>query len=578
MRRLLSIALLLPCFVLTADNPAPPPPWVDVTGTALRDAGDTYGAAWADVDNDGDLDLYLSVDGPNKFFRNEGDGTLVEATPAVLADAGDGRGSAWGDYDNDGDLDLYIVNTGLSVPNRLVRNDEGSFVDVTQTALGIVEYCRAAFWVDDDNDGDLDLYVLKEHGLSERFVNDAGVFVADTPSLLTNDGHRAKAATWGDVDGDLLPDLFLANYDDQSNRFLRNNGDGSFSDVTTALLAGTSHHTSAAWVDVDNDEDLDVSVLGTYGYGSESRLQRNLGSGLFGLETPDAFSVISGSDGGQAWLDYDLDGDLDVFVGQSYSGPNALLRNEGGWVFVDETTAVLADNYPHAQAVVWGDFDNDGDLDLFAANNGGDPNRLFRNDQATGNHWLQIRLQGVQSNRRGIGARVRAVTGGSVQTREIQGGVIGLGQNDQIAAFGLGSATVVDLVQVLWPSGTVQNLVDVPADQKVVVTEAATVGVGDDPGAGPSGIRLLGSYPNPFRSSTVIAYELPRPARVDLRVHGLSGNLVRVLETGRERTAGVHEVAWDGRDDAGARVSPGVLFYTLQAEGAVKTHKLLLLP
>lgn len=231
-----------------------------------------------------------------------------------------------------------------------------------------------------------------------------------------------------------------------------------------------------------------------------------------------------------------------------------------------------------AQAVVRGDLDNDGDLDLFAANNGGDPNRLFRNDQATGNHWLQIRLQGVQSNRRGIGARVRAVIGGSVQTREIQGGVIGLGQNDQIAAFGLGSTTVVDLVQVLWPSGTVQNPVDVPADQKVVVTEAATVGVGDDPGAGPSGIRLLASYPNPFRSSTVIAYELPRPARVDLRVHGLSGNLVRVLETGRERTAGVHEVAWDGRDDAGARVSPAVLFYTLQAGGATKTHKVLLLP
>ena len=437
--------------------------WIEMAGAGpLADGGSGMGVAWGDYDNDGDYDLYLANDGAsNVLFRND-DETFIDLTDGDMGDAGDGRGVAWADYDNDGDIDLYLSNDGGA--NALLRNDGGnSFHDIADAVLGDAGNGRSAVWGDYDNDGDLDLYLVND-GTSNRLLRNDG---SDTFRDLTAGPLgtlNSNAAAWGDYDNDGDLDLYIAN--SGSNQLLRNNGN-DFTDVTSGDAGGASVSMGVAWGDHDNDGDLDIYIAND---GSANRLLRNTGGGVF-------VDITSGPLGDTldgrsvSWVDYDVDGDLDIYVGNSYN-VNRLFRNDGSDTFANIATGGLVDSSA-SRGAAWADYDNDGDLDLYLANDGA--NRLYRCDLPNADgmlkHSIGVRLVGTASNRSSIGARVRIVTVDGVQIREISGGSGFLSENSFGVVFGVNTRTVIDSLIATWPSGVTQILTDIDADSTYTITE-----------------------------------------------------------------------------------------------------------
>jgi hypothetical protein len=546
--------------------------WIDVTNGPLGDLGQSRGVAWGDYDNDGNLDIYVSntLTDANKLFHNEGGEVFSDATSGPMGDTGNGMGIAWGDYDNDGDLDLYLSNGGTDA-NKLFRNEGGgAFVDATSGPLANADGGQGIAWGDYDNDGNLDLYLAIGGGNPNKlFRNDGeGTFVDATSGPL-GDTESSVNAVWGDYDNDGDLDLYLSNVGTDASKLLRNDGSGVFSNATSAPLGNTGTGAGVAWGDYDNDGDLDLYLAN---WGTSNKLFRNEGAGTF----VDATSGLLGDPGqsrGVAWGDYDNDGDLDLFV-SNWGTPSKLFRNDGGGAFVDATSGPLGD-VGSCTGAAWGDYDSDGDLDLYVARYS-QANRLFRNNLSSGNHWLHVDLEGVYSNRAGIGARIRVVTGGASQIREVSGGSGDMSQNSLTAEFGLGGATVVDTVCVLWPSGIAQDSLNVAVDQLIVITEQESpVGVIDGSDA-PVVDFLSQSHPNPFNPLARITFSVAVPGEVALRVYDISGRPVRTLVDGW-REARRYGIAWDGRDDQGNAVASGVYFYKLDAPGYTESKKMVLL-
>ena len=313
------------------------PLFLEVGASAgVDDAGTGEGAAWGDYDGDGDQDLYVvNYGSANKLYRNNGNGTFTEVgVSAGVADTGNGNGAAWGDYDNDGDLDLYLTNNGT---NRLYRNNgNGTFTEVGAAAgVANVGYGIGTAWGDYDNDGDLDLYVV--------------------------------------------------NYG-SANLLYRNNGNGTFTEVGVAASvnnAGTGY--AAAWGDYDNDGDLDLYLANN---GTANRLYRNNGNGTFTEVGAAAGVADAGSGFGVAWGDYDNDGRLDLYL-TNFGQPNRLYRNNGNGTFTEVGAAAGVDDGGNGVGTAWGDYDGDGDLDLYMVNQG--TNRLYRNN-GNSNRWLHVKL------------------------------------------------------------------------------------------------------------------------------------------------------------------------------------------
>jgi hypothetical protein len=229
--------------------------------------------------------------------------------------------------------------------------------------------------------------------------------------------------------------------------------------------------------------------------------------------------------------------------------------------------------------VAWGNIDGEGLLDFYLSVASTAPNKLFYNVTTEGNHWLQVRLRGASSNRLGIGARVKVVTGGVTQVREISGGSGFLSQDAPVASFGLGSATTIDSVIVCWPSGAVQIVSPAPAPDAAI-----TLAEGVDPTpvqlpqlpTPPTTFRLHAPVPNPFSRSTLIRFDLPEPGSVHLAVYDVAGRCVQELVHGF-RPAGRHEVTWLGRSSHGDRMGSGVYLCRLETETYVATTRVTLL-
>ena len=537
-------------------------PWDDVSASPIDDAGSGRGVAWGDYDGDGDQDLYLTNYGlANKLFRNDG-GSFVDVTVGPLGDDGTGTGAAWADYDNDGDLDLYLGNYG---DNKLLRNDGGAFTDVTAGPLAGSGSTNSVAWADYDGDGKVDLF-LAQIGSNLLLRNEGGDAFSDASSAPIDDASNARSGAWGDYDDDGDLDLYIVNLG-TSNKLFRNDGAGTFVDVTAGPEGHTSTGMAAAWGDYDNDGDLDLYVSNT----GSNKLFRN-DDGTFADVTAAPLDH-AGKGRGIAWADYDNDGDLDLFLSNRLEA-DRLFRNDGT-AFVDATTSVLADTGAGSGAA-FADFDGDGAIDLYASNNG-EANHLYRNDYTAGRHWLAIDLIGGASNRAAIGARVRVVAGGYSQIREVCGGEGFSSQGSLTSEFGLGTATIADTVEIRWPSGAVDRHTAVAADQRVTYLEGALTEVAGPEVGGLRNVVLRGNFPNPFNPFTWIRYELPGPARVSLRVYGVSGRLVRTLADSEFRRAGSHTAVWDGRDDAGRPCGSGAYFYQLISDGQIRMRKMILL-
>ena len=494
------------------------------------------GCAFADVDGDGwqDIVLVQSSTWPGRpkparatlaLYRNNKNGTFTDITRAAgLAVEMYGLGISAADFDNDGDQDLYVTGLGSS---RLFKNDGAArFADVTAAAgVGDPGFSTSALWFDYNRDGKLDLFVARYvqwsiqtdlfctlDGRTKSYCTPES-YKGSSPSLYRNRGdgtfenvtraaglydatNKMLGVALIDYDNDGWMDVFGAN-DTQPNKLYRNKGDGTFADV--AVMAGVAFNEAGvarAGMGVDA-ADYDGSgrqsvIIGNFS-NEMMALYSNDGKGLFIDEAPT--STI-----GRAsllrltfacfFVDVDLDGHLDIFAANghvaddiarvqpniTYAQPPHLFRNLGAKKFEDVSTKVGADFSKAAvgRGAAYGDYDNDGDLDLLiTANNG--PARLLRNDGAV-NHRLRLTLAGTVSNRDGIGAKVRVLRDqGAPLSRMVKTGSSYLSQSELPLTFGLGAASKVTAIEIIWPNGTTERVAGVNANQAVTIQEGKGV-------------------------------------------------------------------------------------------------------
>lgn len=501
------------------------------------------GLALFDYDNDGDIDIYFLNGGAlkgtnfqapprNALYRNDGGWKFTDVTEeAGVGDTGHGLGVAVGDYDNDGDLDIYVNNYG---PNVLYRNNgDGTFTDVTKQA-GVGQGYKVgagACFLDMDKDGDLDLYVSNYVDFTyERHVprTSSGIplyvgprlypFVPD--SLYRNNGDgtftdvskesgvadfpgSGMGMICADYDNDGDTDVFVAN--DQTGNFVfQNDGTGKFEEA--GLMVGFAYDIDGMEQgsmgvdcgDYDNDGWLDFYVT------SYQQQSANLYRNLEGLAFEDVTMVTGAAVGtlhnvtwGNSFVDFDHDGDRDIFVAcghlqdnidlwddrATYLEHNILYLNTGAGKFVDvsEASGDVQKVKLSSRGAGFDDLDNDGDVDVVILNSRQRPT-ILRNDSPSQGHWLQVRLRGVKTNRDGIGAHVKVTAGdpsassGRTLTLidEVHGGRGYQSHYGMRLHFGLGNHDKVDRIEVRWIGGGVDVFENIAADQLITLTEGSS--------------------------------------------------------------------------------------------------------
>ena len=480
----------------------------------------TGGAAAADYDGDGNVDLFVTrINAPDILFRNQGDGTFVDVTSqafgATPIDAPT-NGVAWADIDNDNDPDLYVTTVG-SDRHLLYINNNGVFTEdaVARGAQvggpGLTVYGTGVAFGDYDRDGYLDTFVtewrptnvvspIRGALLHNRGAAGVGHFddhtilegaLVETENPGGNTFSHSFAPRFADLDGDRNPDLAITS-DFGTSRLFWNNGDAPgprFIENTTSAGVGTGRNDMGSAVgDVNGDGLLDWfitdihfdSIPSTHPNGN--RLFLNQGDRTF-VDATDTAGVRDGDWGwGAAMGDFDNDRDLDITMTNGFldgdqfaNDPMRLWRNNGAGVFDEVSASAGITEDGQGRGLLTLDYDNDGDLDIFVINHAGAP-ALLRNDTDNGNGFLRVTTVGTESNRDGIGARVIVTpdldSPAESMLREIEAGSHFLAQSERTAHFGLGaSASTIDEVLVLWPSGYHQRLVDVPANVELIVTE-----------------------------------------------------------------------------------------------------------
>lgn len=486
--------------------------------------GTGAGAMLWDYDADGYLDIYF-VNGcwlrevndnrgrayrgklTNCLYRNNGDGTFRDVTAAAgVGDQGYGCGCSAADFDADGDLDLYVLNYGANAFYR--NNGDGTFTDVSREArLADRHWSLSAPWFDYDGDGDLDVYVANylayDKGEFRSYYAASGYpgplsYDGQPDALMRNNGDgtftnvtreaglldpngRAMSATVADLDNDGHLDIYVAN-DAMGNSYFRNVA-GQFQEG--GLVAGLAFGEGGQGVssmgptvgDVDRDGRLDVYIP-DIGYGC---LLVNRGGYFEDCTTTSNLAVVCGqyTGWGGVLLDYDNDGFLDLFVANGnahheYAEEDILMRNDGHGRFVD--VADRSGSYFRRKHVgrgaAYGDFDNDGDIDLLVVNLNDRP-VLLRNDGGNRRHWIKLVLKNSGGKSDAIGARVKVTARELVQVDDLIPVRGYLSQSDPRPHFGLGDATRADQIEIRWPSGKTTRLEDVAADQIVTVVEPA---------------------------------------------------------------------------------------------------------
>jgi len=492
------------------------------------------GAALFDYNNDGWLDIYLVNTGECEFYRpktprgnalyeNNRDGTFRDVTQkAGVAGRGFGNGVAATDYDNDGWMDLLV--TGVNFVILYHNRGDGTFEEVTAKAgVNAEGWSTSAAWFDYDKDGLLDLYIcnfiiwkpslniicgnydrkgyciptLFRGAPSWLFRNNGNGTFTDVSKKagVANPKGKGLAVVAADVDGDGWVDICQAN-DTVENFLYKNNGDGTFTEM--GLMAGIAYSRDGAArsgmgadaQDYNGDGLIDLCIPNIDQ--QMFSLYKNNGDGTFddeGVENPDMASATRTMSGwGASFLDYDNNGEPDVIISNGH--PDDLINTYQPKVTHQERPLLFANfgfrfrnvsdslgepfqkSYS-GRGMAPGDFDNDGDTDILTLVNGGPP-LLMRNDGGNKNGWLGIRLQGVKSNREGIGARVWFTAGGKKRLHYVAGGRGFSSSRDRRPLLGLGDQAVVEELKIEWPSGIVDVLKDVKARQYITVREGSS--------------------------------------------------------------------------------------------------------
>ena len=551
--------------------------------------GDSRSVNWIDVDNDKDLDLFIS-NGPevgenNFLYKNNGSGGFTAVTnDPIVQDGKPSDGATWGDYDNDGDVDCFVANW-YGVNNLLYKNKgDGTFEQVTTGNLvNDGGHSETASWGDYNNDGWLDLYVTNSDGNFKNFLYrnlQNGTFQKVSTGSPVTDGFASRSVNWTDFNKDGKLDLFVTNESNQNENLYRNDGNGSFTKLTSGPLVTAGGRTmSSSWGDYDNDGDLDVFLANDQG---NDGLFRNDGNETFFKITSGPVVTSGGNSFGSQWADVDNDADLDLFVTNSFwGGPwkNFLFLNNGDGTFAKNLTEIPAVDEGWSYGCAFGDWDCDGDLDLGVATcfNANQTDYLYENHSAeNGNNWLEIKLIGSTSNLSAIGAKVRltaTINGQPVtQFREISAQSGYCGQNQLSAHFGLADADSVTMA-IDWPSGLEQLFGNVAANQCLTLVEGQSLtSVFQPPFSGPAS-RTLTLQPNPSSDSVRVVWEQQATEIVLLKIVDLQGRVVFSQKV--NGILGQNEWVWNGRDGQGAKVPSGNYMVALQGNNWQAVEQLM---
>ncbi len=453
------------------------------TNTGITTSGDNWAASWGDYNNDGHVDLFVTtydLNKPNELFRNNGDGTFAKVTSGVIAtDKASSLAASWADYDNDGDLDLYVANN-IGAPNFLYRNEGGgNFIRLqNDPVVNDLGYGHGVSWADYDNDGYLDLFVSSFFPTQFNSLyhnNGDGTFSKARTNAVTIEANSTTSGIWGDYNNDGLIDLFVTNTNKENNSLYENKGNGNFVKVNAGSIVNDGGHSvGASWGDYDNDGDLDLFVANAAN--EDNFFYENNGNGTFTKITSGNIVTDGGHSHGSSWADVDNDGYLDLFVSNDQDQNNFLYKNNGDKTFTKVENAITQSGGLSFGAA-WADYDNDGGVDLFVANRENTENFLYQNVKAACQGKSCITLVGSNSNQSAIGAKLYVTTtiyGKRItQMREISsqtGGGIG-GQNELRQIIGVGDAGIIENITVKWPSGYVQILENQLVDECIVIQE-----------------------------------------------------------------------------------------------------------
>jgi enediyne biosynthesis protein E4 len=577
-------------------------------GRIVNDTGAWRSVNWGYVNNDLYPDLFVSngfytsahPGGNNSLYLNDGppDFTFTKIDTSVVSnDNSPSDGASFGDYDNNGTLDLFVVNW-YGINNLLYKNvGNGSFSRITNLNLVLNGgHSECAAWGDYDNDGFLDLYVANSGETSAPEANflfhnkKDGTFERITTGSVVTDKFYTRGVTWIDYDNDGDLDLYTCNERNQKNSLYKNmlkeTGTASFQSVTGLNIVSNGKTSwSACWGDFNNDGYLDLSLANGWPVlNNQNQLFLNNGNGTFTEVLNDPVVKDTSAFGCASWGDFDNDGDLDLFVTTSYANSpskNLLYKNmlmeTGVASFIKVTEGDIVNDIGNSYGAGWVDFNNDGKLDLFVARtlNESDHNLLYRNDIANGNKWLEVTCKGHRSNCTGIGAKVRvnsSINGKSIWQMRTVEGESGYCSQNLILHFGLGNSVQVDTMIIEWPSGIKQILHNLPVNQIMKIEEDTTL----------TGITDHSSVlPSEFR--LMQNYPNPFNPSTAIKYSVPSGNDVKIIvndNLGNQIAVLVNEFKSPGEysiDFNSGRFPSGIYFYSLLTGNIRITKKMVLL-
>ena len=503
------------------------------------DQGVSMDCRWGDYDNDGWEDLYVVRWGNDVLFHNNGDGTFTDVTDRLFRKRDGSPGTQWAngnaalflDYNLDGRLDIYVGNYFDEVdlwhlPTTKIMHDDfekarnagrnffyrqeadGTFTEIAES-LGLEDpgWTLAVGSADVNNDGWPDIYCADDFGPDQLFLNRRGKgFDNVSKTAIGTDTKKGMNVDFGDFNNDGWLDIYVQNittteYLQEGNMLWHNNGidaDGNLTFTDVSMETGTydgGWGWGAKFFDYDNDGDLDIYAVNGFISAGEGNYWYDLASWtVLGQDPTDAMN----------W----------PMIGiRSFSGyeKNRFFQNENLISFTERAAALGLDSTRDGRGVVVFDYDNDGDLDIFVANQD-QPPHLFRHNGKPTNHWLMVNLQGdpkTGTNRDAIGARVTIVTPAGRQIRERDGGNGYAGQSDPRLHFGLGPETSLPLLEVRWPDGGLQYLENVSADQVVTIRQ--------DPAKYTLMVAIAVPPPKPWSGKQASAEaKVPEPEPADL--------------------------------------------------------------
>lgn len=541
--------------------------------------GTNYGASVGDFNNDGWDDIYVTrTPGPNRLFKNNGDGTFSDVAVAAGVDFEEStRISLWGDINNDGCLDLFLANS-LGINDKLYLNNcDETFEDIS-IAAGIEDdhLPQAAIMGDVDNDGFLDIYLAHQDGQNVLWRNNGdNTFSDETEMRGVTDNLIAMGAIFFDYDNDLDLDLYLVHDGYGPNILYKNSGNGYFVDV--AIQSNTNVSAFGMGVDfgdINNDGWLDLYITNQY----ENVLLLNNGDPHnFGIITFTDITLQAGDDlnnNGMGWgisfADIDNDALQDFYFSNTSGYPNVLFHNKGNNQFVDVSSNTILASGGNNFAIASLDYNNDGKVDFFVSSSiSSSGNHLFKNESQNPNHWVKVKPIGTVSNRSGIGARVEVAIGDTKCVDIVTGGSGWSSQNSLALHFGLGDATMIDTLKVMWQSGITDILTNVAVDETYTIVEGEHIVTSVN--------ELLDNdfeikiYPNPVRDVALIEFDNPEAGEVSIQVFDVNWEIIYLIDK-KKFSKGKQVVEWKNDE-----IENGFYFLKIEGKGFNGIKKLVLL-